>query len=104
MGISERIDYLVKELAGDNGREFAKRTGMPESSVSKIRNGRRQAGHMTTDKILSAYPEVRREWLINGSGSPFNENRRPTNADILRRVESLEKDMEKLKSMMEKFA
>lgn len=106
MEIAERIDYLVKELAGDNGREFAKRTGMPESSVSKWRNGVRKPNRAAMDKILASYPEIRREWLIDGNGRPFTGRRIPKDiaSEIMERLDKIEETAEKIVSMLEKFA
>jgi hypothetical protein len=105
MEIAERIDYLVKELTCDNGRAFALKVGMPDSSVSKWRNGSRKPSRMAMEKILAAYPEVRREWLVDGKGQPFVGKRIPKDItrELMERVDALGKKMDRILDMMEKF-
>lgn len=105
MEIAERIDYLVNELTYNNGRAFALKIKMPDSSVSKWRNGSRKPSRMAMEKILAAYPEVRREWLIDGKGQPFVGRRVPKDMtrELLDRVESLDEKVSRILEMMEKF-
>lgn len=106
MGIAERIDYLVKELAGDNARVFAQKIGVQATSVSKWRNGVRKPNRAAMDKILATYPEVRREWLIDGNGKPFTGRRIPKDiaSEIMERLDKIEETAKKIVSMLEKFA
>lgn len=106
MEISERIDYLVRELCHDNGKVFAERLGIQESSVSKWRHGAREPRYATLEKILSEYPEVRREWLIDGKGKPFLGRRvikRTSDAKIAERLAALEKKMDEVLAELAKF-
>ena len=105
MEIAERIDYLVKELAGDNARAFADKVGVPSTSVSKWRRGARVPGRAVLDKILATYPEVRREWLLEGKGRPLMGKRIPKDVaqELMERLDALGKKMDRILDMMEKF-
>jgi len=105
MEIAERIDYLVNELTYNNGRAFAGKTGLPESSVSKWRKGVRHPSREAMEKILAAFPEVRREWLVDGNGQPFVGKRIPKDItrELMERVDALGKKMDRILDMMEKF-
>lgn len=95
MTTPERIDYLVKTLAFDSGKVFAQKCGVPETSLSKWRNGARTPSHAALEKILATYPSVRREWLYDGTGDPVETHRIQLTpgeaADVAARLERLEK-------------
>ena len=106
MEIAERIDYLVKELCHGNGKEFAATAGLNYTSLSKWRHKERKPTYAGLEKILAAYPEVRREWLVDGKGKPFlGERIAPKTAEkrIVERLEALEKKLDDLLAMMSKF-
>ena len=103
MEIADRIDYLVKELAHDNARLFAKKAGVPESSVSKWRRGEREPKSASMEKILAAYPEVRREWLVHGKGKPILGEKVPEDSRIVARLDALEKKMDAVLALLEKY-
>lgn len=67
----ERIDYLIKVLAGGNAAEFAKRIGTTRSIVTRLRSPK-YPNRITryVDAIINAYPAVNREWLLTGEGYP----------------------------------
>lgn len=67
----ERIDYLIKVLAGDNAAEFAERIGTTRSIVTRIRSPK-YPNKITryVDSIIRAYPAVNRDWLVTGEGYP----------------------------------
>jgi len=109
MNIAERIDYLVKELAYDNGKLFSEKVGIPITSVSKWRHGARIPRRDVLEKILAAYPEVRREWLFEGKGAPLLKKRRvemsaDTYMAIEKRLDGLERQIEDLLRMMREIA
>lgn len=71
---SERIDYLVNILAGNNAQTFADRTGIAKSKLSDLRHKSDGIKHATYyGRILAAYPQVNREWLYYGEGRPLTE-------------------------------
>lgn len=66
---SERINLLIKCLAGGNAAEFARAIGTSTPVVSLMRKG--SVGiRLQVDKICKAYPCVDRSWLETGEGYP----------------------------------
>lgn len=94
----ERIDYLIKTLEGDNARAFADHAGLRPDTLSRARNGLVRASLVYT-KILQAYPQVRREWLVDGEGCPFVFEQEK--GEILRKLDSLEKEIRRLAKLVE---
>lgn len=94
---NERIDYLIKTLAGDNAKRFADACGFRTDTLSRARNGIGRASYLFT-KILDTYPKVRREWLVEGIGEPFYEDMEK--GEILRKVEALEKEVRRLSRLI----
>lgn len=90
---AERIDYLIKSLEGDNARRFADRTGIRTDTLSRARNGIGRPS-VCFQKILDAYPQVRRNWLLKDEGEPFSGEEEKSL--LLRKVEALEKEVKRL--------
>lgn len=67
MTIKKRLDTLIKEL-GYSGRAFEKECELANGSYSSIGDG---VGADKLNKILSRFPHVSADWLINGQGSMF---------------------------------
>lgn len=68
---SERIEFLIKAVAGGNASEFADRLGVNKSIVSRLRNPKYKMGiRLHIDKIMRAYPSINRSWLESGEGYP----------------------------------
>ena len=70
---SERLDYLIKTLEGDNARAFADKIGINTSILSRIRGGQLRLASKYT-KVLEAYPMINRSWLETGDGYPGDLN------------------------------
>ena len=99
MNPSERIDYLVRYLAGNNAREFAKVTGIDPATVSKLRKGGNP--HYYFARIAKVYPDVNADWLESGEGVPFKSiGERSEISDRLARIEAtllkISKTLEKI--------
>jgi len=100
MNEHQRIDSLIKILEGDNAKAFATKTGIPESSLCRLRKGKgRPASYF--DKVLSAYPVVRKRWLYFGTGEPLKE--KDEKGAVLLKLESLEKEVKRLSSVIERL-
>lgn len=96
----ERLDLLVKILAGDNAKLFSGRTGIPESSLCRLRKGQgRPVSYF--DRVLSAYPEVRKQWLYFGTGEPLKESNEK--GEVILKLERLEKEVKRLSSIIERL-
>ena len=93
---SERVDYLIKVLSGNNARNFASKAGIRPDSLSRARNGRGNPSFYF-ERILRAFPDVSREWLYTGIGEPVKDDE----SEILRRLTSLEGDVRRLREMVE---
>lgn len=98
---NERIDLLVKILEGDNAKAFATRTGIPPSSLCRVRKGQGKPASYF-GRILDAYPEVRKTWLYTGDGEPLKE--KSERGEILQKIERLEREVRRLSSLVEKCA
>ena len=103
----ERIELLIVNLEGGNGSRFAEKLGTTRATVSRLRNGERGI-KFWVNKIVQAYPAVRREWLTTGEGYPgdlsielvrakYEEKIRlseRTISNLIKRIEQLEEMME----------
>lgn len=64
----EKIEK-IREYAKVSWRELARRAGMhTPQTFTDIRNGRHGISRTIAEKLLAAYPEIRREWLLSSSG------------------------------------
>lgn len=96
----ERIDTLIKILEGNNAKAFSIKTGIPESSICRVRKGiGRPAAYY--GRIIVAYPQVNKTWLYTGAGEPLKEKREK--GEVLKKIESLEKEVKRLTSLIEKM-
>lgn len=67
--ISERLLLLLKTL-NISQKEFARRTGVKESSITDIKKNRYEPSASTILKICDVY-DVDTNWLLQGKGSMF---------------------------------
>lgn len=65
----ERLNLLISVLEGNNAAEFARKIGVQESAVSRMRAGR-YGMKKKINSIIAAYPAVNRNWLETGEGYP----------------------------------
>lgn len=110
MTLSERIDFLIKNLEGDNATRFSEKTGIPKPHLSMIRSGKLGLSSMKMNFILGAYPMVNREWLETGEGYPGDLSvplAREHYANIIakkdRTIEVLTRELEIQQKMIEKL-
>lgn len=109
MGEGERVDLVIKTLAGDNAKRFSEATGIDTSTVSKLRNGgKRVWGYV--DKILAAYPSVSRAWLTTGDGrsgmEPVGKTASEYEEEIARLnrlVDTLERELRQSQSVIDRL-
>ena len=100
MSESERIDYLIKVLAGNNARNFATKAKIRPDTLSRARNGKGKPS-LCFERILGAFPGVSREWLYSGIGEPMEGEREK--GELLARMESLEKEVGRLADAIERL-
>lgn len=101
MNEAERIDYLIKTLAGNNARNFALRANIRPDTLSRVRNGKGKPS-LYFERILTAFPGVERDWLYYGTGEPFAEEKE--RGEVLRKLDSLQRDVRALTEMVERLA
>lgn len=66
---AERIEFIIQVLESGNASAFGSKIGVSPATASKMRKG--QIGfRLNKEAILSAYPQIRREWLETGEGYP----------------------------------
>ena len=94
---SERIDYLVSRLAGNNAKLFATKCGIDPKAISNIRHGKQRILSYS-DRIAKGYPEVSMDWLLTGKGRPIKtDEERP---EILRRLDAIEKRLGRIEKII----
>lgn len=98
---AERISFLVYDLEGGNAKHFADKCNIPPASLSRIRNGKAEPGAYYP-RILNAYPDVRRAWLVEGIGEPYKSQK--DKGELVKKIEGLEKEVRGLREAIEKLA
>ena len=66
---TDRISKIRDTFCEGNSTLFAGKVGISRQQASSICNGSTNAGQKMLEKILDAFPEVNRAWLILGEGS-----------------------------------
>lgn len=66
----ERLKTLIFKM-GKNQSSFASSVGVSHTAIGKIVKGETQPRFSLIDSILKAYPEVSRDWLLEGTGEMF---------------------------------
>ena len=69
MGVKERIHLFIESLNMPVSR-FEKRCGLSNGYVKNFKGG---LGAEKLEGILNAFPELNREWLLNGNGQMLAE-------------------------------
>lgn len=69
MGVKERI-FLFIEYVGISKNKFEKMAGL---STGYLKNFKGSLGADKLEGILNAFPELNREWLLNGNGQMLAE-------------------------------
>ena len=85
MTSSERVDYLIKTLEGNNAKRFAYKTGINTSSLCHLRKGRAHIANYV-DRICQGYPQINREWLTTGVGDSGIDIRQKTAQEYEREI------------------
>ena len=65
-----RIRKLIAHLGISNGK-FADAIGVYRSDFSNYLSGKRTISEKFVDKIVNAYPDVKKSWLMTGDGEMF---------------------------------
>jgi transcriptional regulator with XRE-family HTH domain len=70
--MTDRILEIIKYLHLSPS-DFAEEIGVQRSSISHLISGRNKASLEFVQKILSRYPEINTDWLLNGNGQMLNK-------------------------------
>ncbi len=101
MNQHERIDYLVKRLAGNNAKTFADKCGIDPKAISNMRSGKQGVGHYAL-RITTGYPDVSIDWLLTGEGTPLKTDKEKT--ELLEKMERLEKEVARLRKAVDNLS
>lgn len=66
--LSERLHRVREELCGGSNKDFAERLGVSPQYASAICTGHARPKAETLERLLEAFPQVRRAWLLQGEG------------------------------------
>lgn len=65
--ITKRVKDVV-DYSGLTIRDFAKKIGIPQTTLYSQLSGHRSISIITIQKIVKAYPEIEERWLLIGDG------------------------------------
>lgn len=86
--LSSRIDRIIREKAHNRRKEFSIATGMDPASIHRILNNKSQTMHDRTAQQICAVYGVNREWLLYGTGEPYQADK--TEAPASKRTDKKE--------------
>ena len=81
-GIRERITKLI-QMESISSAAFAKKVGVSASNLSQTLQGKRGVPNVLPGKIIEAFPEVRKEWLLWGDGEMYQSEQRAVDTEGL---------------------
>lgn len=66
--VKEAIGELKKSRKVHSQADFAKEVGIGVVQLSEIVSGKRKVSEYYVNKILTRFPEINQDWLLNGNG------------------------------------
>lgn len=97
----ERIKTLIFKT-NKNQSSFASSIGVSHTAIGKIVKGGTKPGYAIIDAILKAYPQVNRDWLLEGKGEMFIETISPDSSPdnyLQEHLRNLEKQFAEMREM-----
>ena len=79
--MTERILFIIKYL-NLFPSDFAEEIGVQRSSISHLISGRNKPSLEFIQKILTRYPEISTEWILNGKGEMLKNGINQINEEI----------------------
>lgn len=73
-----RFSEIRSYFCENSNKKFAEMVGIPEKQSSNYCGGSKVPGKKILDKVLEAFPEVSRVWLLLGEGSMLNQQSAPS--------------------------
>ena len=77
--IGSRINELMY-LTGLNQSKFAQKIGTTHQTVRNISKGLNKPRYEFVELVISAFPTLNKDWLMEGKGLPFSETDLQTNS------------------------
>ena len=71
--VRERIDKLI-QVEGLSQTEFAKKVDVNSANLNQVLLGKRHVQKNLPSKIVTAFPEVRIDWLLYGEGEMYKKD------------------------------
>ena len=97
--IGSRIKELIFKLEL-NQTSFAKSVGVSQNAIFNTVSGETTPRYKLLETILKVYPQVNRDWLLEGIGEMFNNAPAPTPDGYLQEhLRNLEKQFTEMKEM-----
>ena len=81
-GITDRLRLIMKNNKLSQS-QFAHRIGIHQPSMSAILQGKRPCGDIIVAKIITAFPNISREWLMTGEGEMITDADDMVQADVV---------------------
>ena len=79
----DRIERLI-EIEGLSQRSFADKVGINTSNLNQVLLGNRPVPKTLPSKIVTAFPEIRLEWLLYGEGEMYVEDQQLADKTAIR--------------------
>ena len=86
--IRDRIEKLI-QVEGLSQKVFAEKVGVNSSNLNQVMLGKRPVQKNLPSKIVSAFPEVRIDWLLYGEGEMYKSDQHLAEAEALKKHMSL---------------
>lgn len=80
----DRIERLI-EIEGLSQRSFADKVGINTSNLNQVLLGNRPVPKTLPSKIITAFPEVRLEWLLYGEGEMYVKDQQLADTQAVQR-------------------
>lgn len=65
---AKKVIEIRRVLCDNSNNKLAEKLGLSPQTVSNLTAGLRGIGRGTAEKILAAFPEISRVWLLTGEG------------------------------------
>lgn len=70
----EAVDFLLYKKEIENQADLVQKLGLSKGYVSQMLSGKKEPSETAVDALLSAFPEISREWMLTGRGSMNGDN------------------------------
>lgn len=72
--IENRLAKIRTELCEESNTIFAEKLGIAKQTASNLIGGQKSIGKKTIEKVLEAFPNISKKWLILGEGDMYTNN------------------------------